>query len=440
MTAYRCFITAVTKPQAYNILTSSFANLVSFLTDASPLVRKFTGKLMETIAEARYEVFFYDNILKDNFPVFVRLIKCEDEQLSSLICIMFEKLATKIGESDGGDSVIQMFMTYVDDLSGVLLDNIFRKTAGSNTDLIDSACKALTQLLLYIYTHDMILVAIEKLALKIEDAMAQGDANRRMFLVEGIFMIIGMGLNKLRSKKMVVNPILLKELFNMVIKCCEKLKTIISEGLYLMTSTGLLLKSNFSVFVETYQDYIAEAIFRSNNNSTIAQAYDNIGQMCRENQGMIRSAFIETTIMPNLFKRIVDSTVSLEDRTSLFQTLGDLMIGDYATLSRELPFIFSKYEEGMKAIIEMMKSDQEVRDLTIQFRSRLMDALICTVHSIFDNQVQITAEKEAMLERTLKMVCEFAVHTTRKEAQPTIVTSSDSRTTSSNSSSSSATS
>lgn len=239
-------------------------------------------------------------------------------------------------------------------------------------------------------------------------------------LIEGLLMCSGVAFQKVRMLKITIGPDYPRRFFDLAKKSMDTLRSVLSEALYLMGCVACVMGPAFHTLYDTYLEYCLEGITNSKNSQVISAAFDSLAFVSRDSSKLVKDRDVEQKIVPLIFNRMEEAGVQPEEKIALFVDFGDLMIGNYAGVMPHIDGILKKYEEGFLAVVELMGSKDEGRELAISMREKLIESHVCLAHSIFEQGGMSNPRIADWIQKDLIIICEFVMLTCNPDMDPNV--------------------
>jgi hypothetical protein len=350
LTSYRCLVQYISKMACYNLLNESFASLIALLEDTDFDVRVATCRLLETIAEFQAENMLTEGIMKRYMVGFIQMIDQAEDVFACSMCNIFEKLVEKVTHIN---SNVHFFFEKLPDLCYTLLNCAFKAPKGRDLNLQSCACRTLVSVVINCFDSDAIQEFFEKFYDGLEKAGSFTNKDHRIQLEECMCLSMSMINYRARSMKFHIPKVALEKCYQAAKTVQQKERQILSEAIFLMGSVGPLLGQDFFCYMDDFLAHLIEAIMNSHNNQVITTAFETLGNTCREIGG-IDDAKIHDVFLPEILRRINDTTVAVEDRVTLFTVIGDICLGNIKAVLDFIQTILGDFEAIFHAIIEML--------------------------------------------------------------------------------------
>ena len=420
LAAYRCFIVAISRGKALQILAHSFSNILKFLEDPVICIRHECAKTLIAIAESRHQIFLQDEVLPNHYNMIVSCISdSDDERLSELICIMIEKLAISVGNESENEKGLIVLGSFLDNLSGVLIEAAFKKTNDENTHGISEwACRTLTSLSVWVYSQQEKLLAINQFLMFMEKASEVLPKMRSGLVIKELMNAAGMTLGKLRGRGVEMDKTILLKLFSLAVRYNLCFETMSNECIHLMTIVGICFGRDFESLVEVYEDHVRKGISDSQNSSG-DMIFLCIAKIEIENPCIMRNDFLKLVIFPEIMKRMQNETIPLEERSNLFSIFGELCSSRQAgsIILTETPMILASALEILQSSVRLMqdKVTKDISHYTIPRISSCISSISTSLQSFsksLDSMDPLLQGMRLILSYTFENMSEMSDNTT----------------------------
>ena len=234
LTAFRCLIKSISKPQSHSLLSAAYHQILNHLDNQDFRIRFAAVEMIQTIAECCPSIMMApENANKyfNNFFTFME--QSQDYAISIGLCKTFRTLVSMT--SPDNQKEVQVWLDFAERISKLTLNQAFIGARGGPLDsqVICVNLELLVYLIQKVYTGEMIMASMEKFLEAVNEAYKQPQ-DRKESIMEGLLVCIGIAIHKSRRDKARFPTEFYLELFKHLYHNCNAQNFVHREMIYVI--------------------------------------------------------------------------------------------------------------------------------------------------------------------------------------------------------------
>lgn len=416
------------------LVSDGFMNFVESLNSQNLRIRICISSLLNRIAQNYTENFLDEAKAQKTFQAIHEHFTKDNKKVVLNICMIFDSLADRAPKLNSPNS---FFMQHISSFIDILLQCAYNPDLTfEELNIIDKSLSALVSMVQKCLPSSELHLAIEKFFQCLANSMNM-TKDRRILTQEGLLIAISSCLWRIGRHNdsfamaqennqnigmtfIHLNKDLASKLYTSIIEMFNLYKTIVPDGLYLLSALATVLRQDFIPKLDELHKYTDHAIKETNEPELLKAGFDTVGHLCRVFPSDY-SNLLETT-MPYLLQCLKDQNFSKDNKPTIFLTLGDVALGSPHLIVQNMKDILSLYEIAYEAIIVL--SDSNVPD-NLEYaevlKENIIDSIVCIVHgALYNDESGMNMEKLNLIKIHFPKLQEFIQKATSRKYNPTI--------------------
>lgn len=332
-----------TKKRIIEFLYSKLDAFLGLLEDSSNKVRIQMLRVLLRVAELHFELFFENTVAINFFPKVASYIAGPPTmslEVSRILLALGENFSIYEGKGETA------FRGHISNIINTLLQNIYREDLANQPYNIDVSFKALNSYVSSGLEPAMIQELLLLLLDRFKQALHVGGARGLQFQ-DGLLVSIQYCLLKYPSEKFSLETG--KEIFNLITAIWTSLKTVTSEGLYVIGALSYACEANFTQFMPGFWEFLTFAMNKLDEPDLLKAALSCLIDIPR-NIGESFKPYMDQ-ILPYLLTLVENPALSVEIKFSIFILLGDIALAVKAHFGVYLPRVLVVFDQAFDFII-----------------------------------------------------------------------------------------
>lgn len=332
-----------TKKLILEYLYSKLDIFLRLLEDSSAKVKINTLRLLTRVAELHPELFFEPTVAVNYFPKFAAYIAAPPVmslEVSRILLALGDNLSIL---SNMGDSP---FYNHISNIINTLLQNIYREDLANSHHNIDVSFKALNSYVSSGLNPTMIQELLQLLLERFKQAVQLG-GQRGTQIQDGLLVSIQYCLLKYAPEKF--NIEMGKEIFNIITTVWQNLKSVTTEGLFVIGALSYACGSSFIQFMAPFWEFLTFALNKLDEPELLKAGLSCLTDIPR-NIGESFKDYLDQ-IVPYLLTLVENPVLSVDIKFSIFILFGDIALGVKSHFGKYLSKVLTVFDQAFDFII-----------------------------------------------------------------------------------------
>lgn len=327
-----------TKKNVLEYLYSKLDVFLKLLEDSSAKIKINTLRLLNRAAELHPELFYEPTVAVNYFPKIASYIAAPP-RISLEVTRMLQALGENIQQFPGMTDA--PFFSHVSNIINTLLQNIYREDFASTPHNIDVSFKALNAYVSAGLNPTMIKELLGLLVERFKQAV-QTTGVRGTQLQDGLLVSIQYCLLKYPQNSFTIE--MGREIFLLITNIWQSLKTVTTEGLYVIGALSYACGKHFAQFMGTFWEFLTFALKKLDEPEVLKAALSCLTDIPR-NIGEEFKSYIEQ-VVPYLLNLVENPALSTEIKFSIFILFGDIALAVGENFVPFLPKVLVVFDQA----------------------------------------------------------------------------------------------
>lgn len=421
MIAFESLIESSVTDELEAFVGSGFMGVLSFLEHGSIMIRKNTSRFLLKIVRNMPELFFIESNFLRGSKILIDIMNTDDH--SSAIKTIQVNSALIFSELTKSALLKDSYLRLMRSITESLFSSICKLSLVSNDIfIIDNYFSIIFDFVQRVIDHNQYASYLNDLNHFMKQVQ-NSPSPHKVQLYEFIFINMTVIITQMgRSDKRYFTPEnqhlldLTRDLFMSVILIFNVEKTMISEGLLLMTSILIVDPEENQEGIKRFlEEFVKVALKDYQNTDIFKLAVESVGLCVKRYEakiepyvGQVYSYFIEL---------LKNDVIQKDMKITIFFALSDFILHIPSQGKQNIVETIKLAELALQAVVHFQESGQEdLIDFADVFKETLIDFYLCMIHGIYLKD----SDCESPIEASMQRVFEFVDITTRDSQNPSI--------------------